>query len=584
MDSTYSILQWIGVFVWPSLGFLAFRSWIRRRDTASAWLSATFATFGLVVIAGRFMQNFGDAPWEIWSTKILIVVLVLFPYFLYRFTTSFVGLVLWIRWTARLLTAAVIISALLLPEIPRQGEPRTGYVSAFIGLLLLQWTSLSLIVVARLWRWGKNLPTVARRRMRTLAAGAAGLAIALLIGGTAPAGGEVSWAQIGTQVLALLSGPLFLLGFATPSIVLSQWRYEEERALNEVQVALVKALSQTEIADAILPRVIGLLGGKGAAILNPEGKTLGALGLNEEDLQSTRRRLPEKPQSYKAIRADGNVLLSMDMGWLIVTISPFTPYFGDVEIRMVEGLSALIDLALARAHSFELQQKATDSMRDFVAIASHDLRTPVTVIHGLQQTMHEHWNAISDERKNEFNEAIGRQTRQLNRLIGDLLTVSKVETDEVDVVPSVLDVVSMLRDTLSALASQVQTSYQGPEIAMVFADPDHVERILQNYVRNALVHGAPPIQTQVVEESGSVIVEVRDHGSGVPPDFVPRLFEKFARADKKKSRATGGTGLGLSIVRGLARANGGEAWFQSVEGRTSFAVRLPGGDDLKGKP
>lgn len=584
MSSAYSILQWIGVFAWPLLGFLAFRSWIKRRDAASAWLSATFATLGFVVIAGRFTQNFGHAPWEIWSTKLLIAILALFPYFLYRFTTTFLKYIPWLRWSARLLTGAVIISALLLPDVPRTGDPRPGYFSALVVLLLLQWTYLSVVVVVRLWRSGKKLPSVTRRRMRTLAAGAAGLAIALLIAGSAPAGREVSWAQIGTQVLALLSGPLFLLGFAPPSIVLSHWRSEEEQALSEVQVALVKALSQTEIAQAILPRVIGLLGGKGAAILNPEGKTLGVLALDEEDLQSIRRRLPENPESYKAIKADGNLVLSMDSGWLIVTISSFTPYFGDVEITMVEGLSALTDLALARARSFQLQQQATDAMRDFIAIASHDLRTPVTVINGLQQTMQQKWDAISDDQKKEFNEAIGRQTRQLNRLIHDLLTVSKVETDEVEVVPTVLDVVPMLHETLSSLASDVQTSYEGPQIAMVFADLDHVERILQNYVRNALVHGAPPIETKVLSESGSVIVEVRDHGPGVPPEFAPRLFEKFARADKKKSRATGGTGLGLSIVRGLARANGGEAWFQSVEGCTCFAVRLPSDDGLKEGP
>src|SRR5918999_2814097 len=109
MRSAYSILQWIGLIVWPSLAVLAFRSWIKRRDAASAWLSATFGTFGLVVIAGQFTRNFGDSPGEIWATKLLIAVLVLFPFFLYRFTATFTALVPWIRWSARLLTAAVII-------------------------------------------------------------------------------------------------------------------------------------------------------------------------------------------------------------------------------------------------------------------------------------------------------------------------------------------------------------------------------------------------------------------------------------------------------------------------------------------
>jgi signal transduction histidine kinase len=99
---------------------------------------------------------------------------------------------------------------------------------------------------------------------------------------------------------------------------------------------------------------------------------------------------------------------------------------------------------------------------------------------------------------------------------------------------------------------------------------------VQNLVKNALVYGAPPVRVSLTSEDGSIVVRVSDNGAGVAPEFVPRLFEKFARADKKKSDDARGTGLGLSIVRGLAQANGGDAWYEpNTEAGATFAFRLP---------
>jgi signal transduction histidine kinase len=96
--------------------------------------------------------------------------------------------------------------------------------------------------------------------------------------------------------------------------------------------------------------------------------------------------------------------------------------------------------------------------------------------------------------------------------------------------------------------------------------------MLTNYVANALKYGGPPIRIEAREADGVVEIFVRDRGTGVPEEFVPRLFERFAQAGTKE----GGTGLGLSIVRGLARAQGGEAWYEpDPSGGACFGVRLP---------
>jgi signal transduction histidine kinase len=105
------------------------------------------------------------------------------------------------------------------------------------------------------------------------------------------------------------------------------------------------------------------------------------------------------------------------------------------------------------------------------------------------------------------------------------------------------------------------------------ADRDHLEQILVNYVSNALKYGESPVRIDAHRRHRWVEVVVADEGDGVPEEFVPRLFEKFAQAGRIRSGS--GTGLGLSIVRGLARAQGGEAWYEPVEPGSRFCVRLP---------
>jgi signal transduction histidine kinase len=178
-------------------------------------------------------------------------------------------------------------------------------------------------------------------------------------------------------------------------------------------------------------------------------------------------------------------------------------------------------------------------------------------------------------------DAIGRQATHLARLIEDLLTVSQIEADAVHAVPHDVDLHAAVAELIGDL---------GPDYAAValdvepglraYVDPQHLTRILTNYVKNALVYGAPPVAVRARARDGRADILVADSGPGVPPEFRPRLFEKFARADRKTSKATQGTGLGLSIVRGLARAAGGDAWYEpNAPTGSVFGVRLPVPDE-----
>lgn len=212
---------------------------------------------------------------------------------------------------------------------------------------------------------------------------------------------------------------------------------------------------------------------------------------------------------------------------------------------------------------------SNDAMREFVAVASHELRTPTTVVKGFASTLQMHWDTIGERDRRDFIAAILRSADHLTELIDDLLTVSTIDAGVVEPhlepVP-VIDAINLSLDDVPDIVVDVRA----PDDLVVEADPEHLRRILRNYVENAAHYGHAPYEVEAVAVNGVVEIRVRDHGEGLPDDFADRAFDKFARATPGPE----GTGLGLSIVRGLAEAGGGRAWYEPGDG-SCFAVSFP---------
>lgn len=226
------------------------------------------------------------------------------------------------------------------------------------------------------------------------------------------------------------------------------------------------------------------------------------------------------------------------------------------------------DISEVTEASRQLERSAT-VMREFVATASHDLRTPLASVLGFARLLLD--GDLSPEEIRTFAETIHRNAERASRLVDDLLTLSQIQADAVLARPAVVSVAEVLQNAMSEAAIDVVLDV--PEGATVWADVHHFERILENYLVNAKRYGEPPVRVHVRETPAGVEVRVCDSGEGVPRDFVDRLFTSFSRADPSLST---GTGLGLSIVRGLAQANGGDAFYEPGEGGGScFGVLLP---------
>lgn len=226
----------------------------------------------------------------------------------------------------------------------------------------------------------------------------------------------------------------------------------------------------------------------------------------------------------------------------------------------------------------ETLDAANRSMSEFVAVASHDLRQPLSGILGLSSLLLSGWDNDPEERKLDYIATIERQGEHLSRIVNDLITISKIDAGAMErhiEEVSVRRLLDEITDDFADAAADI--SIACPSDLNLHTDPDHLRRVVVNYLTNALKYGEPPVGITVSITADFVRLQVCDNGRGVPAEFIPRLFDRFARADET-ARAQEGTGLGLSIVRGLALANGGDAWYEPLDPRGScFNLSLPRG-------
>lgn len=246
-----------------------------------------------------------------------------------------------------------------------------------------------------------------------------------------------------------------------------------------------------------------------------------------------------------------------------------------------EQIEALQDIARSVIAEVHLRLLAADlhdanaSLKEFVAIASHDLRNPLGVILMNAQLLVDPSDPISEKERVDSTQDILHAAERANRLVEELLDLSKLEADAVEPVRVSVDLAAVA-DRILRHPDLSEVDAIVPAEARVFADPDHVERILVNLISNAIKYGEFPISLTAKRRESGVEVVVSDTGKGVPADFLPRLFQTFARSDASRASDRRGTGLGLAIVKRLVEVNDGTIRYERGDsGGARFVVQLP---------
>jgi len=220
--------------------------------------------------------------------------------------------------------------------------------------------------------------------------------------------------------------------------------------------------------------------------------------------------------------------------------------------------------------------------RDFVANVSHELKTPLTVIAGFAETLRD--RELPTDNRERFLDTIEANTRRMQRIVDDLLDLSRYESGSWR--PNVVsnDLAGVVSDVFTSVARAADAKHltlgfqASPDAQRVDADPTALRQVLGNLIENAVRHTARGGVTVSAEAPprGGTTLRVRDTGSGIPTEHLGRIFERFYRVDAGRAREEGGTGLGLAIVRHLVEAHGGSVRAESVVGQgTTITVHFP---------
>jgi PAS domain S-box-containing protein len=219
-----------------------------------------------------------------------------------------------------------------------------------------------------------------------------------------------------------------------------------------------------------------------------------------------------------------------------------------------------------------------DAKNEFLALITHDLRTPLTSILGLGATLESHAEELGGDQIQRLGTSIRRQCERIARLADDLHDVSQLESRSLVLNLRAVPLAPIVDVSLPAVASYTP----GVEVCVpagveVLADPRRLEQVMANLIENAIVHGDAPVTVNAVpDERGMIVIAIRDHGPGVPDALASSLFSRvrsFARPAHHRGR---GTGLGLALVRGLVEAMGGRVWYEPAQGGGAcFKVALP---------
>ena len=383
--------------------------------------------------------------------------------------------------------------------------------------------------------------------------------------------------------------------------------YEMERAartrLEHVQAVVDAALANLELddlLDVLMPRIREILLADTCAVLlldeeRAELVARAAVGIEEEVEQGVRiplgrgfagrvaaERRPvvlenvDEADIYNPILREKGIKSLLGVPLLIESrvvgvlhVGTLTPRrFDDKDVELLQLVAARAALAIERAQVHDELILLDQLRRNFVAIASHEVRTPASAVYGVLATLAERTD-LSTETRDELLRTGYEQADRLRRLVEQLLDLSRLDEQAITIDPKPVVLHTVLEGVAAAAVPGVPVHLDVPADLAVVVDPLVLDRVLSNLLANAARYGRPPITVEADQRDRHLRVTVEDRGAGVPEHLVASLFERFERGDHAS-----GAGLGLAIARAYARAHGGELVYEPG-GSTRFQLVIP---------
>jgi len=385
--------------------------------------------------------------------------------------------------------------------------------------------------------------------------------------------------------------------------------FEAERAARErienvqaVTDAALAHLDVNELLHVLLPRIRDILRADTCAVLLLDEQTQelvarAALGIEEE----VGVRIPlgagfagrvaaearpmiidvDEYQVYNPILRQKHLKSMLGVPLLVrgeslgvLHVGTLTPrQFARDEVELLQLVAERVAIAIERAQVHEELIQLDQLKLNFVAIASHELRTPATSVYGVLKTLVDRGPQLNEELREELLRVGVEQGERLRRLLEELLDLSRLDARAINVEPRPVVLKTALADVIRgtpAVSDSVELEI--PDDLAVVVDPLVLERVVSNLISNAVRYGAPPIKIAAQQRDRHLRVSVEDAGPGVPKELEGRIFDRFARGQPS---GEGGHGLGLAIARAYAQAHGGDLVYDRRPGGARFELLIP---------
>ena len=568
------------------LGAATFMEWYRHRGRAQAMLALSLVSLAIVAALGPLQTLIGQ------SSALGIVTIVAFEtsgYFVLRFRDAFLPLS---RRARRAATALLVVSCVVGAAAVTVLANADRTVIAVVGLeLILAWSIFTGEPIVRFWLASRDLPSVQKARMRALSFGFAVLIAILVVDVLGGSALQSPLAIIITQLIALAIVPVIYVSLAPPGMLRRIWRMGEEAELRSaIQDLLIFSPTRQELAEKAAGWARRLLGAQGAFIVDSQGTLVAGAGINRgevDEIMSVRKTQRDggleqtRPGRGAAIVVP--LPLTEGTGYLGVTAGTFTPLFGSDEVNQLQGYASAVTAGLERAKVTERMAAIEKNKTQFLNLASHELRGPMTVVRGYVSMLEGGLLGDLNERGLKAVPVISAKVMEMNALIEQMIEAARLEDGALMLRPAEIDLRDVVSEAVEAARPLVddrhEISLRIPERPVqVRVDAERVRTIVSNLISNAIKYSPSggTIDCELTARAGIARVAVKDSGVGIAKEDLPILFTRFGRVSTPHTNHLPGTGLGLYLGRQLARLHGGEITVESAPGRGStFTLHLP---------
>jgi signal transduction histidine kinase len=561
-------------------------SWVRQPDARHGYLALALSSLAVVILLSSLFGGTGAQAQVL--TDAALVMFLISGYGLLMFRDSFVPLN---PRTSRAVMVAIIAIGLLgiIVQLPANPEaPHTELQSLVLVATIGIWAFCILEPTITIWMSARGRPSVEQARLRAISIGYAGLLVVIVVGTIA--GTFNNFLSLVLSLAGLAVVPVLYVAFFPPAWLRRIWRQpEEDQFRHALHDLLLYSPDRATLADRALVWAERLVGGEAAFVLDSDATVLAARGISAADAASLSKRSAYLEPDGKKIghvpwQHGGTLVVPLDLqqgrGAIIILSGRLSPMFGDDELSRLRQYAASISAGLDRVTLSSRIAALERAKTDFLNIASHELRGPMTVIKGYLTMLDA--GALGDvaPKARSVLPLLISKADEVNWMIEQMIEASRLEegrlalkTHRADIVELTDSAIEGVRLLLSGHELRIDTPSQPVEAEV---DPDRFQIVVRNLLSNAAKYSSPgtDIDIEVRRNGDKALVLVKDEGIGISKQDQALLFTRFGRIDS--SSHVQGTGLGLWLSREIARMHDGDLTVESGNGAgTTFTFSVP---------